>query len=230
MKRLRIMLVDDQKLFVQSLKRAIQSITEDIEDVTIAYNGREAIEIIPASKPDVILMDIYMPVLDGIEATKIIHRQYPDIKILMLTTYGYDEYVKEAIDNGASGYLLKDILPEELIDTVKMICDGKSNVVMSQEIVKQIVKKIEEGKGERFSKESIPRWYRELSEKEKHILLLISKGYSNDEISEKVYLGKQTVRNYISNIYSKLGVDNRFEAMRIAIESGIESLINIETK
>ncbi len=94
MKRLRIMLVDDQKLFVQSLKRAIQSITEDIEDVTIAYNGREAIEIIPASKPDVILMDIYMPVLDGIEATKIIHRQYPDIKILMVTTYGDDEYVK----------------------------------------------------------------------------------------------------------------------------------------
>ncbi len=223
------MLVDDQKLFVQSLRRAIQSITNEIEDIAIAYNGREAIEMIPSFKPSVVLMDIYMPVLDGIEATKVIHVKYPEIKILMLTTYGYDEYVKEAIDNGASGYLLKDILPEELIDTVKMICDGKSNVVMSQDIVKQIVGKIKEGKRKLPDIDEVPQWYKELSEKEKHILLLISKGYSNDGISERVYLGKQTVRNYISNIYSKLGVDNRFEAMRIAIESGIESFLRIRT-
>ena len=119
-----ILIVDDQKLFTDSLKKVLLSEQKDVESIAIAVNGQEALSALEKSVPDVILMDIHMPVMDGIEATGIIHQKYPLVKILMLTTFGYDDYVKAALEKGAVGYLLKDISTEELLASVRAALSG----------------------------------------------------------------------------------------------------------
>jgi DNA-binding NarL/FixJ family response regulator len=219
MRRLKVLLVDDQKLFVESLRKVLESVPDRIESVDIAYNGREAVEYLKRARPQIVLMDTHMPVMDGISATRVIHKRFPEVKILMLSAFGYDEYVQEAMSCGASGYILKDISPDELLESIQAVTSG--NVILSKEVISSI-----SGKAEVIQEpSSVPDWLGYLSSKEKKILLLISRGYSNKEIADTLHLGSQTVRNYISVIYDKLGVKDRFEAMRQAIEARIERLV-----
>ena len=119
MKNLEILIVDDQQLFADSLRKVLSGETDSIQSVAVCANGREACSYVHEHSIDVILMDIHMPEMDGIEATKIISRKHPDVKIIMLTTYGYDEYVQQAIRNGAVGFLLKDISSDQLVSAIQ---------------------------------------------------------------------------------------------------------------
>jgi len=213
-----ILIVDDQKLFADSLKKVLLSEDKTVEDVALAYNGAEALAEMQKKIPDVVLMDIHMPVMDGIEATRLIHRKYPGVKILMLTTFGYDEYVKAALDKGAVGYLLKDISSDELRASIRAAQDGVR--VISPQVLEGIA-----GLPRRApDAPRVPPWLRDLTGREKDILVLAMKGFSNEEIAERIFLSLQTVKNYLSSIYGKLGVENRFQAMRLAMEFKIDML------
>jgi len=215
---MKILIVDDQKLFAESLKKVLLAEEKAVQSVAIAFNGQEALSEMQKDVPDVVLMDIHMPVMDGIEATRLIHRRYPAVSVLMLTTFGYDEYVKAALDKGAVGYLLKDISSTELLSSIRAAKDG----------VRIISPQVLEGMAgiPRRSAESrpVPPWLRELTPRERDILILAMKGFSNEEIAERIFLGLQTVKNYLSSIYGKLGVQNRFQAMRLAMEYKIDTL------
>jgi DNA-binding NarL/FixJ family response regulator len=221
LKRAKILIVDDQKLFATSLEGILKSIGRDlIGEVSICYNGEEAIQRVCAFRPDVVLLDIFMPGLSGLATLKAIREKSPTTKVLMLSAFSYDTYVKEAVANGASGYILKDTTPAEVLDAIASILEGYT--VFSHPALDALV-----GRARRFNpqKSVTPQWFNILSEKEKRILLLISKGKSNDEIAEAIFLGKHTVRNYISAIYDKMNAKDRFEAMRMAIEAQIHTLV-----
>ncbi len=219
---MKILIVDDQKLFADSLKKVLLSEDRSVESVAIAYNGAEALAEMLKEAPDVILMDIHMPVMDGIEATRLIHRKYPGVRILMLTTFGYDEYVKAALDKGAVGYLLKDISSSELLASIRA-AQGGVRIISPQvlEGIAGVQRRPPEGP-------RVPPWLRDLTGRERDILVLAMKGFSNEEIAEKVFLSLQTVKNYLSSIYGKLGVENRFQAMRLAMEFKIDSLVDTD--
>jgi DNA-binding NarL/FixJ family response regulator len=220
MNPLKILLVDDQRLFVQSLKQVLESFKDTKVQVSIAYDGKQALRSLEETMVDLVLMDIHMPIMDGIAAIRSIHKLYPQLKILALSAFGYDEYVERALSSGALGYLLKDITPSELLDSVKTVLAGRA--ILSRELIASVSKDKVAG---RPREDTVPAWFLLLTEKERSILKLVSKGYSNNEIAEALFLGKQTVRNYISSIYDKMDVKDRFGAMRMAIEASIESLV-----
>lgn len=212
---IRILIVDDQKLFAYSLKQVLQLETDGDLHIETITSSREALSRQKSEKYDLILMDVHMPEMNGIEAVSNIRTFDSDVKILMLSTYGYDEYVNEALTAGADGYLLKDMSPAEVIGAIRGIIGGNL-VMVPQSYGKAQYREpvIPKGPAENF-------WEKELTEKEMRILVLLAKGYSNSEIAEEVFIGKQTVRNYISTIYSKMNVKDRFEAIRTAIDASI---------
>lgn len=222
MKPLRVLLVDDQRLFASSLKQVLEARSDEIQTVTIAPDGEKAIDLIDEVRPDIVLMDTHMPKVDGIEATRRIHAKHPELTILMLSAFGYEDYVRDAMAVGASGYLLKDVTPEELVDSIRSAAGGA--VVLSPNVIP--------GVGPMAGRPRIRHepggWLRELTHRERLILLLVSKGYSNTEISQRLNLGPQTVRNYVSGVYAKMGARDRFEAIRMAIEAGITSIVEAE--
>lgn len=217
---MKLLLVDDQLLFLESLKIVIQNMAPDMEVIGTVENGKKAIDYIEKEVPDVILMDVRMPVLDGVAATKLIKSKYPGIHIIMLTTFDDDDYVKEALQNGAAGYMLKNIPPEMLISSIRAVSSGA--VLISPSIAGNLIDNISPtNKVENNNNVTIPEWIKNLNEKEKSIIKLLVQGKTNSEIASEIYVGDQTVRNYISAIYSKLEVGNRAEAIRKA--KGLES-------
>jgi DNA-binding NarL/FixJ family response regulator len=221
MKKIRILLVDDQRLFVESLKNVLQSRAKDIEVAGIAYSGTQAVELAHTCKPDLVLMDVRMPGMDGVECTRLIKERNPQIKVIMLTTFDDDTFVIDAIRLGAAGYILKDVSPNELIDDIRSICLG--NVLFSPKVVKKIAVHLDpasEGK----PGPGRPPWELDLSRKEREILVYISKGYDNGEIAEKTHMAEQSVRNYVSRIYSKLGVKGRSQARSEGISWGLDQV------
>jgi DNA-binding NarL/FixJ family response regulator len=217
LKPLRVLIVDDQKLLTDSLKRVLAS-EKDIETVRLAANAEEAIAEVQRNSYDVILMDIHLPKQNGIEATRIIHQNFPETKILMLTAFGYDEWVKAAMQNGAVGYLLKDISSDELLSAIRAACNGMR--IVSPRLLDVISRPTSSD----TKTESVPAWFRQLSNRERDVLVLIMRGYSNEEIAAQIHLSTQTVKNYLSTVYEKLGVRNRFQAMRLAMECKIDGL------
>jgi two-component system, NarL family, response regulator DegU len=214
--RLRVLLVDDQVLFVQSLKRVIQGSESDMEVVDVLYNGIDAVEYVRSHPVDTILMDVRMPKMDGVEATRIIHGELPNIQIIMLTTFDDDEYVHSALRYGAVGYLLKDMPPHELIDAVHGIDSGA--FLLSPAVAKKLAARSASTRRETQSESeapdpSLPPWYAELSAREKEILRFIAHGYNNREIAGAMFIAHQTVRNHVSMIYSKLGLHDRIKLM-----------------
>ena len=220
---MKILIVDDQKLFAESLKKVLLSEDPAVKSVAIAFNGEEALAQMQKEAPDVVLMDIHMPVMDGIEATRLIRRRYADVKVLMLTTFGYDEYVKAALDKGAVGYLLKDISSTELLAAIRAVREGVQGIISPQ-----VLEGMAGAPRRRAEDRPAPAWLRELTPREKDILVLAMKGFSNEEIAERIFLGLQTVKNYLSTIYAKLGVQNRFQAMRLAMEYKIDTVTGEE--
>ena len=230
-KKLKILLADDQSLFAESLRISLNNYAEDMAVVDIAHDGKEAVAMAGKYRPDVILMDIRMPEMDGVEAVRRIKELYPESKIIMLSTYKEDNFVHSALKAGASGYLLKDISPTELIAAIRALDGGVMQI--SPDIVRQMIQqrynpqpllKIprEENKnpvitenGNGINRESF-EWLGQLTHREREIFTLLAIGYDNEQIAEKFNLAIQTVRNQVSTVYSKLGVKDRFEIIRLA--------------
>ncbi len=211
----KILLVDDQVLFVESLKSVFQSRGSDIEVVGTAYNGEEGIRKAEELQPDIILMDVRMPEMDGVQAMEEIRGRMPSVKVVMLTTYDDDAYVKKAIQNGAVGYILKDIPPKELLDIIRVVRNGA--FLLSSSVAGKLLKGSSvTDADEIFKEQSLPEWYYMLSRKDRHMLRMVVEGYNNQEIAENVNLANQTVRNYLSEIYGKLDVRGRMEAIKAA--------------
>jgi DNA-binding NarL/FixJ family response regulator len=208
---IRVMIVEDQILFLESLKVVLETRADDIQVVQTAHDGLQAVEQVQVSQPDVILMDVRMPKLDGVAATRQIHSLYPQIQIVMLTTYDDDDYVREALHHGAVGYILKSIPPNELIASIRAINHG--NVLIDPEIASRLVERMYGGSENKDpgapGESDVTEWYDQLSRREREILGLIAKGLDNRKIAETLFLAEQTVKNHISIIYSKLGVHDR---------------------
>lgn len=235
MEKLKLMLVDDQSLFTESLCTFLNNYAEDMRVVSKACNGREAVKFCEIEKPDVILMDINMPEMNGIEAVKIIKSKHPEILIIMLSTYDEDAYVREALLSGASGYLLKDLSPTELIMSIRALKSGVLQIspsIVQKMIQAQFVgsaatdgdakeadKQKDADENEAQIKEAAEKkfeWLKTLTKRERQIFALIATGHDNDEIAQELDLALQTVRNQVSTIYSKLGVKDRFEIIKLA--------------
>lgn len=202
---IRILLAEDQEIIRESLK-IILDLVSDFEVVGVASNGQEACDIVKTKEPDIILMDLKMPVMDGITATKLIKEKLPTTKIIILTTFEEVEYVKEALKNGAEAYLLKAINPKDLTSSIRLVHNGET--LIPQVLAKQLLTSFTEEKVE----ESLNRKYG-LTEREGKVLQSIAHGLSNREISEKYFLTEGTVKNYVSRIYAKLEVRNRLDAI-----------------
>jgi len=214
--RIKVLLVDDQLLFAQSLKTLIGNYAKDMEIVGIAADGTEAVDMARELVPDVILMDVYMKKMNGVRATRCILNEMPKIKIIMLSTYDEDDSVREAILGGASGYLLKDISPTELIISIRALQTGIMQI--SPSVARGLVHKqyVEDSKSSFSEKMEKMQWYQTLSKREREIFALIATGYENSMIAESLSISEQTVRNQVSIIYAKLGVKDRFEIIRLA--------------
>ncbi|MCI1209860.1 MAG: response regulator transcription factor [Treponema sp.] len=208
-KRIQLLLVDDQYLFLESLKIVIENIAPDMYVAATAINGEDAVKKLSEFPIDIVLMDVRMPVVDGVTATRMIHNLYQSVRIIMLTTFEDDDYVREAMRNGASGYLLKNIAPKMLVSAVRAVYDG--SILMDPGIAGNLMQSLYSNKesAERITGEKLPDWFYELSPREKTIIKNILLGKSNKEIAADIHIGEQTVRNYISNIYAKLCVPDR---------------------
>ncbi len=207
----RVLIVDDGELFAESLRRVLTLMPGSRIDVcAVANTGEKAIEYADSLDPDVVLMDIRMPGLDGIQATRQILERNPKIRIIVLTNFDDDDYVYDAIDAGASGYLLKDITPDKLKESVESANDH--SVVFASSIAAKFTRN-------RRARETqdMPAWFRELSRREKEILACVVKGQTNKEIAVTLNVAEQTVRNNVSDIYSKSEIHDRvklIEAVR----------------
>jgi len=217
----KILIVDDQKLFAESLAGILTGLGEGVlGEVRIAGTGEEALPLVARYRPDLVLLDIFMPGMGGLETLGRLRSEFPQVKVVMLTTFGYDTYVKAAVVGGASGYLLKDTTPQEVWSAISAVLNGQT--VLSPAVVDSLSGKPRTAPG---VKSLVPPWFSLLSDKERKILLLISKGLSNEEIADKLNLGKNTIRNYVSALYEKIGVKDRFGAIRVGIEAQVHTLV-----
>ncbi len=212
----RILLVDDQQLFLESLATVLENIEDDFEVIGMASDGEQAMELLETLQPDIVLMDVRMPVMDGVKACRLIKIRNPGLPILMLTTFEDDEYVREALTHGAAGYLLKNIPPQELVASIKAALSGA--VLIDPRVISKLM---HNSTATPSGEPEYPDWLDSLSRKEKQILGLIVHGHTNSEISDTVHVAEQTVRNYVSRIYEKLDVRNRVEAIQMARKSGL---------
>jgi DNA-binding NarL/FixJ family response regulator len=230
MNKIRVVLADDQVLFVENLKFVLEKRAKDIAVTGVAQNGSEAIACVERQKPHIVLMDIRMPIMDGVEATRIIHQRFPDTQIIVLTTFDDDAYVHDALHYGAVGYLLKNIPPKELIASIRAVREG--GVLISPQIARKLVDQVfqltrEKNKKAELSKESFNQ--QGLSNREKEILHLISKGYNNKEISNFLFIAEQTVKNYAHSIYSKIGARDRAQAIKMALDGEIQAQLKSDS-
>ncbi len=217
MSNIRIIIVDDQVLFAESLKTVLETRGDSLEVVSIASNGKEAVKMAEIHNPDIILMDIRMPEMNGVEATKIIRKKFPDIKVLMLTTFDDDEYIHDALSFGATGFLLKNTPPEELISSIYAARNGL--VLISPSVAKHLTHGMGHSiKNQKKNKnlENRPDWLLNLSKRERQVLKLLSEGLDNRDIAEELFIAEQTVKNHVSLIYSKLGTHDRMEVIKLA--------------
>jgi DNA-binding NarL/FixJ family response regulator len=209
----RVVICDDQTIVREGLAMMLK-LEPDIQVVGIAEDGADAVKIAEKEKPDIVLMDLKMPFMNGVEATQKIRSKYPEIKVLVLTTYDDDEWVFDAIKAGASGYLLKDTPRDDLIKAVRGTVSGKSYI--DPDIAGKVL-----GQVSSHQTHESTLITGKLTEREVEVLRLIAKGLSNTDISERLYLSEGTIRNHVSSILSKMGVSDRTQAAVIAIQHGI---------
>ena len=212
--KIKVMLVDDEQLIRSGLKIMLETYP-DIEVIHQAGNGREAFECCKSEVPDVVLMDIRMPVSTGIEGTKLIKEAYPEVKIVMVTTFQDTEYIVEAMQYGASGYLLKDSSYEAIYDGIKVALSGK--VVMDATVSEKLV--MQPKAPTTIEKTDISSFG--LTERESELIRLVSQGLNNKEISEALFLSEGTVKNNISTILSKLALRDRTQLVIFAYDHHI---------
>lgn len=216
--KIRIFLVDDQIFFLEGLKKVLES-EEDIEVVGQSVDGRAAIEKIGEILPDIVLMDITLPNIDGIEATRLIKKQNPGIHIIMLTISDDPRSVFPAIKAGAMGYLLKDETPQELLRAIRAVSGGEA--LLSSRVAYIL---LEEFKQLFEARDQAPKvlleggMYDNLTKRELEVLQLVANGQSNKEIAQTLSIAERTVKNHISNIFQKLHVNDRTQAVVVALQ------------
>jgi DNA-binding NarL/FixJ family response regulator len=210
---IRVLVADDQSM-VRAGFRMLLSGEPGIEVVAEASNGLEAVDKAARFGPTVVLMDIRMPELDGLEATRRILAADPAARVLILTTFDLDEYVYEALRAGASGFVLKDDPPEQLIGAIRIVADGQA--LLSPAITKRVIRQFT-----RIPQPAPPRAVEELTERELDVFRLIARGLSNAEIGRELYISDTTVKTHITHILQKLGLRDRVQAVVLAYETGL---------
>ncbi|MBN2386300.1 MAG: response regulator transcription factor [Anaerolineales bacterium] len=218
MPKQRVLLVDDHEVVRLGLK-ALLDRHPQFEVVGEASTAREAIEMVGNTQPDVVVMDIRLPGTSGIEACEEITHRYPNTRVIMLTSYAEDEMLFSAIRAGASGYILKQIESEGLVRALEAV--GRGEALLDPAVTQRVFQEVR-----RAVKEEEASAFAHLSQQEKHVLLLVSEGKTNREIAKALFLGEGTVRNYVSSILSKLGVNNRAEAAAYAVEHNLREYIS----
>jgi DNA-binding NarL/FixJ family response regulator len=211
---IRVAVVDDQAL-VRGGFSLILAAQQDIEVVGEAADGHAGVELCRATNPDVVLMDIRMPELDGLEATRRTLLASPETRVLILTTFGEDGFVWQAMNAGASGFLLKDVPPEDLVSAVRTIHRGDS--LLAPSITRRLIQEF----ARRPQPGAVPEGAAELTDREPEVLRLIARGLANGEIARQLILGETTVKTHVTRILAKLGVRDRVQAVVFAYESGL---------
>ena len=198
---IRLLLVDDQQLVCQGL-RAMLNLESDIEVVGVAGDGQVAIQQVKTLQPDVVLMDLKMPIMDGREATRIICQSFPDIKVLVVSTFDEDDYIAHAIKAGAKGYLLKDMPIEELAQAIRLVYRGYSQ--MAPGLMEKMLQGMLNNQNETKQQELA-----ELTPREVEVLNLIGTGCTNREIAQQLYIAEGTVKSHVTHILNRLNLSNR---------------------
>lgn len=211
--RLRVVVIDDQALMRTGFRMILES--ADIDVVAEAENGHEAIGVVAATEPDVVLMDIRMPELDGVEATRRITESGSASRVLILTTFDLDEYVYGALRAGAAGFLLKDTPPEKLIDAVRVVAAG--DALLAPSVTRRLVEEFAASTGGRVAVPGLA----DLTERETEVLQAMARGLSNAEIADLLFVGETTVKTHVGRVLMKLGVRDRVQAVVVAYESGL---------
>ncbi len=217
MPKQRLLLVDDHEVVRLGL-RALLEYHPQFEVIDEAGNAREALELTARHRPDIVLMDIRLPGTSGIEACEEITKNFPDTKVVMLTSYAEDEMLFSAIRAGASGYVLKQIARDDLVRALEAV--GRGEALLDPAVTQRVFQEVR-----RAVKEEEASAFANLSQQEKHVLVLVSEGRTNREIAKALFLGEGTVRNYVSSILSKLGVSNRAEAAAYAVEHNLKEYL-----
>ena len=209
---IRVLIVDDQKVVTEGL-RVILSSEPTLDVIGVAHNGAQAVELVGTTKPDLVLMDLKMPIMNGIQATHAIREQYPDVYVLVLTTFDADEWVFDAIRAGASGYMLKDSDGDDIIAAIEGTVEGKTHI--DPAIADKLFS---------LAKEQVTpndSFFADLSERELIILKHMARGLTNADIAEKLHIASGTVRNNVSSILSKLAVEDRTQAAALSWHHGL---------
>jgi DNA-binding NarL/FixJ family response regulator len=209
MKPIRILLAEDQTLMRQGLKTILE-LESGFEVAGEAEDGKATVKLALQLRPDIILMDVQMPQLNGVEATAAICRAWPEARVIILTTFDRDDYVFQGVRAGAVGYLLKDLPAQKLIETIRRVHDGE--VFIQPEIASRTLRAALHSPGDLIEP---------LSEREREVLVMLAQGIPNKEIADKLHLAEGTVKNHVSNILGKLQAQNRTEAADIARKRGL---------
>lgn len=211
---IKVLICDDQIMVCEGLKTILSNADAGIEVVGMAQDGAEALDLVPKVAPDVILMDLKMPVMNGVQATQHIREAYPEVKVLILTTYDDDAWVFDAIRAGAQGYILKDANQEDLVKAIIETAAGRTPV--DPAIAGKLFNRVAHHPPDRDT-----TLMDKLSPRERELLSLLAKGFTNTEIAARLFLSEGTVRNYLSSVFNKLGVTDRTQAAILAIQHGL---------
>jgi DNA-binding NarL/FixJ family response regulator len=211
---IRVLIADDQALMRGGF-RMILDAEEDIEVVGEAIDGRDAVEQFGRLAPDVVVMDVRMPAMDGIEATRRLAAGGSTARVLILTTFDLDEYVYEALRAGASGFLLKDRPPEELVAAVRVVASGEA--LLAPSVTRRLIEEF----ASRPKAPTPPRELDELTDREREVLVLMARGLSNAEIAARLFLAETTVKTHVGHVLQKLRLRDRAQAVVVAYESGL---------
>lgn len=211
--KIRILVCDDQEVVREGL-RTILDLVPDFEVVGVVANGAEAVEAVAGTPVDVVLMDLHMPIMNGVQATSRIVARHPDVSVLVLTTYTDEQWVLDAVRAGAAGYLLKDVPRDRIVAAIRGTVDGETHLdpSIAGGLLLRLANQPAES-GDAFADD--------LTERERDVLVLVGKGLSNSEIADRLFLSEGTVRNYVSAVLAKLGVHDRTQAAVLAVKHGL---------
>jgi DNA-binding NarL/FixJ family response regulator len=209
-----VVLVDDQPLVRAGLARILE-VDPELEVVGEASNGRDAVVLVRRLQPDVVLMDVRMPVVDGIDATRRLRDAGSRAKVVVLTTFGLDEYVVDSLRGGASGFLLKEAPPERILSAVHEVAAG--NAVLDPAVTRSVIAAL----GSHGPRSTAADRLDDLTTREREVLMLLARGLSNAEIAERLVVGEGTVKTHVAHLLAKLGVRDRLQAVVCAFDAGL---------